>query len=153
MEFDRVDCFGKISVRIPRTWVESQDEEGDTCGFYDPAGYSGTLRVSLFRNERDKPFTPEMLQEEDFADRDEEGVKFFRNDDYVFAEWNLPARNKDVHMYFWTASAAVTPKLTRRALFSYAVPLEQLHKPEFQTNYNMVRDCVFAVHFMTEKAN
>lgn len=151
MEFDRITCFGKIAVRIPRHWVEGDNAEKDTHEFFDPSGPLGTLRVSLFSNERPTAVTVDDLQEELFEDRDEQGVRFFRVDkDKVIAEYDeLATREDDVHMFYWDVMALINPRLTRRALFSYAVSLQRVGTSEFQEELQMVRDCIYATHFTT----
>jgi hypothetical protein len=151
VEFDRVTCFGKISVRIPRHWAEGNNAEKDTHEFFDPSGPLGTLRVSLFSNERPLAVTLDNLQEELFEDRDEEGVRFFRVDeDTVIAEYDeLATQEDDVHMFYWDIMAFINPHLTRRALFSYAVDPRRAKTSEFQEELKMVRDCIYATHFTT----
>jgi hypothetical protein len=155
MEFDRIECFGTISVRIPRHWIESGDEEEDTCAFYDPSGDSGTLRVTSFKVSRNRPYTLKTLQEEDFENRDEDGVKFFVvGDEFVVAQWdNAGEKEPDVHMYWWTLSVVVTPQLTRQVLFSYAVSMALREKPGFDEHLEVVRDCVLSTHFKPETPN
>jgi hypothetical protein len=154
VEFDRVDCFDKISVRIPRSWVATEGEEVGTFGFYDPSDETGTLRVSLFTYQRGRVYTPDILQEEEFEERNENGVEFFRAGEHFLAEWNKPARlEDDVHMFWWSVSTVVAPKVKRRALFSYAVPEQLFAKPEFRDHLKMIRECVFATHFIAETSN
>jgi hypothetical protein len=155
VDFDRVDCFDKLSVRIPRSWVESSDEEDNTCGFFDSEGDSGTLRVSLITRTRNSPVTTQMLQQEDFDCRDEEGVKFFVVDDeHVVAEWEeLSKLEVDTHVYLWTISAVTGPLETRQAIFSYAVSGDLKTAPDFSEHLEMVRDCVFATAFVIAKPN
>lgn len=71
--------------------------------------------------------------------------------DYVAAEWSEPAKKEpDVMMFYWTISAVVGPRLTRRALFSYAVKTVRTRDVGFFKELEMVRDCVFATYFMPD---
>jgi hypothetical protein len=150
VEFDRVDCFGQISVRISRNWVQSDEEEDGTYGFFHPGGSSGTVRVSLFVNKRTEAFDLDMMFAELFDLYPDENVKFFRVGDFAVAEWDEPARKQpDVHMFYWVIDTATSLMTTKRAMFSYAVEAERLSADDFKSELEMVRDCVFATEFST----
>jgi hypothetical protein len=154
VEFDRVDCFGKISVRIPHSWAQGEGDDG-TCEFFDPNGKTGTLRASLVTAQRDEGCTQETLQDEEFEIRHEPNANFFRvGSDRFAAEWNGPAKKEDgVHMFYWTVAAVINPKLIRKAVFSYTVINSRMREPDFSGELQIVRDCVLATYFMSEVVN
>jgi hypothetical protein len=149
MEFDRVDCFGKLSVRIPRQWVESSVEDPDTIGFFHPQGESGTLRVSLLTVKRTDIVDIDALIEEEFRARQEQGVRFFKiGEKIAVSEYSTLGVAADVYLYFWHLTAPATPGTISKAIFSYSVDPSRVDHHDFQTELQMIRDCVFATCFL-----
>jgi hypothetical protein len=153
LEFDRVDCFDKISVRIPKHWQDRYEESG-TYEFFDPSGGSGTLRVSLITVNRTENATLDTIKQEQF-EKDKEGISFFViRDEIVAAEWNEPGDlEEDIQLFWWNLATNVDARTTRRALFSYAVPKSRLEDAGFREELGLVKDCVFATHFFAPRSN
>jgi hypothetical protein len=50
-------------------------------------------------------------------------------------------------MFYWVLDFAASLMTTKRALFSYTVESKRLSQPDFASELEMVRGCVFATRF------
>jgi hypothetical protein len=104
--------------------------------------------------ESDSPVSLEVLKEETFEPRTEQ-VQFFQiGDARIAAQWEGPAKQEsDTYIYAWTISAIVGEQIMRKAIFSYAVSSEFKRQSGFTQHLSMVRDCIFATHFICPNPN
>jgi hypothetical protein len=126
VQLERVFLFGdKLSFLIPRTFVESEEEEDDHCLYQEPDTDSGWLRVSLITSKDVDRDPAERLR------------KFFGSKKNVYNEERtgnlVSVFEKDseqdgdsIHLYYWAVGNVIPPDAICEALFSYTVLSERV---------------------------
>lgn len=142
LRLDEITYLDKIKFLIPHHWVEEDDEE-EGC-YFDPAGDSGWLRVSLIRV--DGAGTQDELRN----DAREKGERLFEAGENLVrasVKSNIEQGEK-ISVHFWKVSRSVFPDLVRIAVFSYTVPESRTTHETWSAELKLIEDLVSKAEFI-----